>query len=52
MAQGRRDIEMIGNGKPFWQQRHVATGKQPEGATAADGKRKVKEQSPVHVSCE
>lgn len=52
MAQRRRDSE-IGNGKPFWQQRRIATGKQPEGATAADGKRKeVKEQSPVHISCE
>jgi len=39
VAQGRRDHE-TGNGKPFWQQRHVATRTQPEGTTAADGKRK------------
>lgn len=52
MAQGRRESE-TGDVKPFWQQRHVGTGKQPESATAADGKRKeVKEQSLDHVRCE
>lgn len=39
MAQGRRNSE-TGNEKTFWQRRHVARGKQPEGATAADGMRK------------
>lgn len=32
----RKEGTEIGNGKPFWQQRCITVGKQPEGATAAD----------------
>jgi len=53
----RKEGTEIGNGKPFWQQRCTTIGKQPEGATAADGntihrREEIREQSPAQISRE